>query len=66
MIYFIGSSGRLQISGQEGVERRGASIEDRTGESCLFQMILIGVLLEYYCCEIVHSIVLLDCTPGKY
>ena len=48
------------------MERRGASIEDRTGESCSFQTILIVVLLEYYCCEIVHSIVLLYCTPGKY
>ena len=50
MIYLIGSSGRLQISVQEGVERRGAPLEDRTGES-LFQMIHMVVLLEYYCHE---------------
>ena len=33
------------------MERRGASIEDRKGESRLCQAILIAVLLEYYCGE---------------
>ena len=32
-------------------ERRGASTGDRTGESRLFETILIVVLLEYYCGE---------------
>ena len=32
-------------------ERRDASTGDRTGESRLFQTILIVVLLEYYCRE---------------
>ena len=40
-----------QTSVQEGVERRSPSIEDRTGESCLFQTILMVVLLEYCCRE---------------
>ena len=33
------------------MEKRGASIEDRTGQSRLFQTILIVVLLEYHCRE---------------
>ena len=33
------------------MERRGASIEDRKGESSLFQTIHIVVLLECYCRE---------------
>ena len=36
------------MSVQDSRERRGASIEDRTGESRLFETILIVVLLEYY------------------
>ena len=31
------------------MERSGASIKDRTGESRLFETILVVVLLEYYC-----------------
>ena len=44
------------------MERRGASIEDRTGESRLFQMILIVVLLEYYCGENISF----NCFTGLY
>ena len=32
-------------------ERRGASTEDKTGESRLFETILIVVLLDYFCVE---------------
>ena len=42
------------------MERRGASIKDRTGESRLFQTILIAVLLEYYC----HEKISLNCFVG--
>lgn len=42
------------------MEKRGASIEDRTGESRLFETILIAVLLEYYCREKIS----LNCLVG--
>ena len=44
------------------MERRGASIEDRRGESRLFQTILIVVLLEYYSCEKISF----NCFIGLY
>ena len=42
------------------MERRGTSIKDRTGESGIFQAILIAVLLKYYCREKI----LLNCFVG--
>ena len=42
------------------MERRGTSIKDRTGESGIFQTILIAVLLKYYCREKI----LLNCVVG--
>ena len=44
------------------MERRGESIEDRTGESRLFQTILIVVLLEYACRENISF----NCFIGLY
>ena len=67
VIYSIDAFGRSQISVQEGVERRGTSIEDRTGESCLFQK-----PDSHSCClniidvKISYSIVVLECTSGKH
>ncbi|XP_044172343.1 NLR family CARD domain-containing protein 3-like [Acropora millepora] len=42
------ASGRRHMSVHDLRESRDASIEDRRGESCLFEMTLIVVLLEYY------------------
>ena len=39
------------MSVPDPLERTGASTGDRTGESRLFETILIVVLLEYYCGE---------------
>ena len=41
---------------------RGTSIEDRAGESRLFETILIVVLLEYHCRENIS----LNCFIGLY
>ena len=44
------------------MERSGASIKDRTGESRLFETILVVVLLEYYCRENISF----NCFIGLY
>ena len=44
------------------MERSGASIKDRTGESRLFETILVAVLLEYYCRENISF----NCFIGLY
>ena len=44
------------------MERRGASIEDGTGECHLFETILVVVLLEYYCRENISF----NCFMGLY
>ena len=44
------------------MERSGAYIRDRTGESRLFETILVVVLLEYYCRENISF----NCFVGWY
>ena len=49
------------------MERRSTSIEDRAGEGCLFQTSdSRSCCLNIIDVKISYSIVVLDCTSGKY